>query len=54
MRISNVIVTPTHLLTIIVLGGTVFTLAISNLDASSANSNGLALLRNGGGLVNAL
>jgi hypothetical protein len=54
MRISNVMVTPTHLLTIMVLGGTVFTLAIGNLDASGADSNGLALLRNGGGLVNAL
>jgi hypothetical protein len=54
MCISNVIVTLTYLLTIIVLGSTVFTLAISNLNASSANSNGLALLRNRGGLVNVL
>jgi hypothetical protein len=54
MRISNVIITLTYLFTIIVLGGTVFTLAISNLNASSANSNGLALFQNRGGLVNAL
>jgi hypothetical protein len=44
IRISNVIVTLTYLLTIIVLGSIVFTLAIGNLDVSSADSNSLALL----------
>jgi hypothetical protein len=54
MCISNVIVTLTYLLTIIVLSGTVCALPISGLDAGSANSNCLVLLGNSRGLVNAL
>jgi hypothetical protein len=44
MHISNVIITLTYLLTIIVLGSIVFTLAISNLNASSTDSNSFAFL----------
>jgi uncharacterized membrane protein len=54
MHISNVIVTLTYLLTIIVLSSIVFILIISNLNTSNTNSNSLAFLQNKGGLVNAL
>ena len=54
MRLDNVIAITAHLLTIIVLDSIVFTLLISNLNATRANANPLSLLNNVSNLVNTL
>jgi len=58
MRPNNVITAPTHLLTVIVLGGVVFTLLIGQFYTASADGDDLALPShlslNAGGLVNTL
>jgi len=43
MRPNNIITAPTYLLTVIVLGGVVFTLLISQFYTASANKDDLAL-----------
>jgi hypothetical protein len=54
MRLDNVIAMTAHLLTIIVLDSTVFTLPIGNLNATRANANPLSLLNDVSNLVNML
>jgi hypothetical protein len=54
MRLDNVIAIIAHLLTIIVLDSIVFTLPISNLNATRANANPLSLLNDISNLVNTL
>jgi hypothetical protein len=54
MRLDNVIAATAHLLTIMVLDSTVFTLPIGNLDATGANANPLSLLDDVSNLVNTL
>jgi len=58
MRPNNVITAPTYLLIVIVLGGVVFTLLISQFYTASANRDDLALPShlsfNARGLINTL
>jgi hypothetical protein len=54
MCLDNIIAIIAYLLTIIVLDSTVFTLLISNLNATRANANPLSLLNDVSNLVNTL